>query len=73
MGTQFKANSGITISVNAPDSSAALQNAFQNALLGANRGFTRYCEELMAIQQIMNEGLRNITAEMSRIPLDELE
>jgi hypothetical protein len=72
MGTQFKANSGITISVNAPDSSAGTQNAFQNALLGANRDFTRYCEELMAIQQITSEGLKTITAEMSKIPVDEL-
>jgi hypothetical protein len=72
MGAQFKANSGITISVTPPDNSAALQNAFQNALLGANRDFTRYCEELMAIREITSEGLRAITAEMSGIPVNEV-
>lgn len=72
LGAQFKANSGITISIATPRNSAALQNAFQNALLGANRDFTRYCEELMAIRKIASEGLEPIAAELAEIPLNEV-
>lgn len=43
-----------------------------DALLGANRDFTRYCEELIAIREISMEGLKTITAEMSGIPVNEL-
>jgi hypothetical protein len=72
MGVKFKADSGITITVAAPDNSNALQNAFQNALLGANRDFIRYCEEMMAIRRISREGLRNITSDMEGIPAGQV-
>ncbi len=72
MGENFTATTGIRVSVATPDSTSALQNAFQNAILGANRDFTRYCEELMAIRELKKEPPTTLTADQANIPAHEL-